>query len=865
MSTSLFVCMAIGTAKDITIRGSNEDEAVAGREEALEVAQRKLSLAEGELVEMREASAQLREESMAESVASRALTTQLSLSENRIHELCRELVKAENTNEILQEGAQAAAALRAEVEQRAGEVAVLEANVCRLQSEQLHALRSEAEAFRSAELRGEAAADEAQPARAFKIERISSSASAMASAFDPVPEERDLLAQDALQRLLVGVMKAEFAEQKDLLNGFTQQVSAMVQEALQRPGTPMLTPTPLLPVQLPETAASSFTLPQSLSLSVAAPQSPRSPATLDSEDQKQQPNFFRFSTASNMGPVDTEHAGMATPGTADASRRNSIASRRNSTASSSHAFKPGAAKEGEDADMSESDRRQSKVTAKKLAKDRSTTISSLRSTVTATQSDAADKAASSWDSIYLQGNFKEQRKKAEAAAKKLSTINSEHGVSLSPSRLTREMDGEPMSLAESLVKSTAFKVGMPLVILLNLVLLGVEVDVSSPLPPGEDPRAFFIMNSIIVVIFVVEILLKLVGCGCRDFFFGSEKWWNLFDLFIVVLSVFEMLAELLLTAMAQTQMDPSHLRVMRFLRLVRALRGIRVVRLLRYIGALRTIVFSIISTLGSVFWTSLLLVILFYLFGVLIAQIVTDHCRHVKFQPDALDCANEDVFGKLLTYWSSVPESMLTLLMAITGGLSWNDALTPLRSVSEIAVTGLLLYIVITVLAVLNVVTGVFCNMAIESARADKDDIAIMQQIHKHEAQVDSLREIFHEIDLDGSNVITAMRGQKMSSFMQSMDISTNDVFTLFMVIDADGSGEITLEEFVYGCMQLQGPAKGLQIARMSYENTVIRKELKQLRADVKKVFYRLEQVRSVSKEVRENTKFRGRAHSESL
>ncbi|OLP41077.1 hypothetical protein AK812_SmicGene48789, partial [Symbiodinium microadriaticum] len=41
-----------------------------------------------------------------------------------------------------------------------------------------------------------------------------------------------------------------------------------------------------------------------------------------------------------------------------------------------------------------------------------------------------------------------------------------------------------------------------------------------------------------------------------------------------------------------------------------------------------------------------------------------------------------------------------------------------------------------------------------------------------------------------------------------SMDISTQDIWTLFMVIDADGSGEISLEEFVFGCMQLQGPAK---------------------------------------------------------
>lgn len=137
--------------------------------------------------------------------------------------------------------------------------------------------------------------------------------------------------------------------------------------------------------------------------------------------------------------------------------------------------------------------------------------------------------------------------------------------------------------------------------------------------------------------------------------------------------------------------------------------------------------------------------------------------------------------------------------------------------------------------------TGVFCNTAIESARADKD-IAIMKQMHKHEQQVQLLREIFKEIDQDESNLISikelksAMEGKKMASFMHSMDISTQDIWTLFMVIDADGSGEISLEEFVFGCMQLQGPAKGLQIARMSYENTIMREELKSLRLDFRKL-----------------------------
>ena len=87
---------------------------------------------------------------------------------------------------------------------------------------------------------------------------------------------------------------------------------------------------------------------------------------------------------------------------------------------------------------------------------------------------------------------------------------------------------------------------------------------------------------------------------------------------------------------------------------------------------------------------------------------------------------------------------MLTLFMAISGGISWEDALRPLQRVSPLAVTLMILYIVTTVLAVLNVVTGaapaalghdlcqdlratgdallfqVFCNTAIESAHADK-------------------------------------------------------------------------------------------------------------------------------------------------
>ena len=39
------------------------------------------------------------------------------------------------------------------------------------------------------------------------------------------------------------------------------------------------------------------------------------------------------------------------------------------------------------------------------------------------------------------------------------------------------------------------------------------------------------------------------------------------------------------------------------------------------------------------------------------------------------------------------------------------------------------------------------------------------------------------------------------------------------MIIDSDQNGMIDVEEFVTGCQNLHGPAKSIQIARMSHEN----------------------------------------------
>ncbi|CAJ1447133.1 unnamed protein product, partial [Effrenium voratum] len=190
-------------------------------------------------------------------------------------------------------------------------------------------------------------------------------------------------------------------------------------------------------------------------------------------------------------------------------------------------------------------------------------------------------------------------------------------------------------LALRIVSSNAFLAVIMFLILLNLVILGLEVDAAARLAPGEEePATFQTLNIFIVMIFFLELILKFLAFGCFTFFCGAEKFWNIFDLIIISTSLMEVITDVVTQVLSTsssaggaTAVEGSHLRILRFMRLARALRGVRVMRLLRFIGALRSIVFAILSTLWSLLWTLVLLVLLFYCFGVILAQLVSDHCR----------------------------------------------------------------------------------------------------------------------------------------------------------------------------------------------------------------------------------------------
>lgn len=74
------------------------------------------------------------------------------------------------------------------------------------------------------------------------------------------------------------------------------------------------------------------------------------------------------------------------------------------------------------------------------------------------------------------------------------------------------------------------------------------------------------------------------------------------------------------------------------------------------------------------------------------------------------------------------------------------------------------------------------------------------------------------------------------------------------MLLDSEHKGLIDLDEFVSGCMQLHGPAKSMQMAKMSYENKLTRQALQSLKKEILKMRKGLKPSNNISTQEDEDT-----------
>jgi len=382
-----------------------------------------------------------------------------------------------------------------------------------------------------------------------------------------------------------------------------------------------------------------------------------------------------------------------------------------------------------------------------------------------------------------------------------------------------EAQKEP-SLLQTFVEHPAFDSFFAILVIINCVFIAFEVQDSIW---NDEPTSVFLMITqyTFTTMYTIELALRFAALGCRGVFLGEDWAWILLDLLIVTSALVEMslnLAARLMSGGNELGINLQGFKAFRIIRVTRILKTLRLVRVFRFIMALRTLVTSIIYTLKSLFWAMALLMLIVFVFAVLLVEAVSDYWGTL----DNPHMPPEDAW-RIQAYFASLPHAMLSLFMSISGGVSWEEVIAPLAQISYFWVVIYLFYISFTYFAVLNVVTGVFCQSAIDSAQNDHANV-VQSMLANKEAHVEKITELFSRLGANKTGVITygmfeeGLRTPAVIEYFETLGLDVWDAWSFFKLLDLDAGGSVEIEEFFKGCLRLRGQARGVDLGKLLHD-----------------------------------------------
>eukprot|EP00929_Paragymnodinium_shiwhaense_P029433 TRINITY_DN16866_c0_g4_i1.p1 TRINITY_DN16866_c0_g4~~TRINITY_DN16866_c0_g4_i1.p1 ORF type:complete len:701 (+),score=195.02 TRINITY_DN16866_c0_g4_i1:120-2222(+) len=381
---------------------------------------------------------------------------------------------------------------------------------------------------------------------------------------------------------------------------------------------------------------------------------------------------------------------------------------------------------------------------------------------------------------------------------------------------------------QSLTNSPRFDVFFGCLIVANAAFMAAEVEAALTDKSNQLVVAFRPIDRTFTALFTIELLLRVVANGPLSLFCtGDDCVWSWFDLFIVVASIAE--------AFLQDTSGYKNVRMVRLLRMSKFVKFFRMVRIIRFVRALRTLVNSLIGTFKQVAWAFFLITCNVFAMAVIVGQAIAQHKRDLYGHE-----GGGELPERLDRYWGSIVRCMYTLFMSISNGVSWIDCADQLEIVDPLWVLLFIFYVASMQFVFLNVVTGVFCESAMEAARQDVE-LVVQSHLEQRTSYMEKVKSLFGSIDTDGSNEITLsemrahLDGEKARALFSSLDLEISDVWELFKLLDNDGTATIELEEFILGCLRLKGTAKALDVAKLSYDNKIFRKRVFKFMASVEK------------------------------
>lgn len=386
--------------------------------------------------------------------------------------------------------------------------------------------------------------------------------------------------------------------------------------------------------------------------------------------------------------------------------------------------------------------------------------------------------------------------------------------------------------ATKIVNHPCFDLVSAFLILISTGMIGIETDYAAR-NGGKTDFACTVIGYITCGLFTMELILRALASG-RSFLWSDPlSNWNRFDTFMVVASLVEVVIDVSLSGDGAS----NDSRILGILKIVRIVRALRIGRILKYAHTFQQIAFAMHSSISTLFWVFVMVFLFMYCFAIAMCQASTSHIVEAATGSEVLP-TDPPYLQIIKTHYNNVPNAILSMFLSMTGGSNWGDMYFPIAEFSTLYAFLFLFYIGLVFFGVLNIVTAVFVDSAMQS-QAHYKDLMIQDTIDHKKMYTTHLKEVFNEIDADQSGFVNQdeveyfLTDEGLKMHLDSIGICPDDARTLFLMLDEDESGVVNIDEFCEGCMRLQGEAKAYDIHVLTRKTDRLHKQLYEQEADL--------------------------------
>jgi len=256
------------------------------------------------------------------------------------------------------------------------------------------------------------------------------------------------------------------------------------------------------------------------------------------------------------------------------------------------------------------------------------------------------------------------------------------------------------------------------------------------------------------------------------------------------------------------------------MRMMRLFRLARILRVLVVFKVLWMLIRGLLGSAATIAYTMGLIIVIIYMFACMSIELITKKQR---------DSEDDRIVALVAEHFSDLPVTMLSLLQFVS--VDGTAILYfPLVRADPVLILFFLPLIFIVSVSLMNLVTAVIVEGAIEQGKQDREATTRYRQ-YAFKKLMPHLKHMFKQIDQDSNESLSREELENAPDHIKDelqryMQAGPDALLELFEMLDVDESGEVGLEEFCDGVAKIVYSEAPVELVRVLKQLKIIRRHV---------------------------------------